>query len=124
LMGRFLVVPPSRDDRFNPPLSQAGAQGVAVIAPIGNQPLGPFPGSPEFARPPDGNGGEGLLAEGDLRRGRPVQGWPNGVPAPSTRTIHFVPLPRLVLPTLRPLFSPGRSCHRQSIRPSAVSAGR
>src|SRR5918999_223515 len=33
---------------------------------------------------------------------------PTEVPAPSTRTIHFVPLPRLVVPTLGPLFSRGQ----------------
>ena len=47
---------------------------------------------------------------------------PNGVPAPSTNTIHFVPLPRLVGPTLAPPFSPARSSHRGSTRSSAVSA--
>lgn len=32
---------------------------------------------------------------------------PSGVPEPSTSTIHFVPLPRLVFPTLSPLFFAG-----------------
>jgi hypothetical protein len=37
---------------------------------------------------------------------------PNSQPktATSTSTIHFVPLPRLVLPTAEPPFSPARSC--------------
>jgi len=30
--------------------------------------------------------------------------FPRGIPWPSTTTIHFVPLPRLVLPTHAPLF--------------------
>jgi hypothetical protein len=34
LMGGVRVVPSSRDDRLNPPLSQAGAPRVAGIAPI------------------------------------------------------------------------------------------
>jgi hypothetical protein len=50
-MGRPLVRPASRDDGLNAPPGQPGTQGVAVIARIGNQPLGPFPGSPGCARP-------------------------------------------------------------------------
>ena len=45
---------------------------------------------------------------------------PNGVPAPSTTTSHFVPLPRLVLPTLSPPFWPVQNCHRQNTHPIAV----
>jgi hypothetical protein len=73
LMGRFLVVPPSRDDRFNPPLSQAGAQGVAVIAAIRNQALRSFAGPSRFAGVADRDRVEGLLKEGDFRRGRRLQ---------------------------------------------------
>src|SRR5258708_20301554 len=35
---------------------------------------------------------------------------PSGRPSPSTSTIHFVPLPRLVFPTADPFFSRERSC--------------
>ena len=48
---------------------------------------------------------------------------PSGMPWPSTNTIHFVPLPRLVLPTPAPPFSPPRSCHPGTSPPSPA-AGR
>ena len=38
--------------------------------------------------------------------------FPIGIPSPSTTTIHFVPLPRLVFPTHSPLFWQGRNCRR------------
>jgi len=44
---------------------------------------------------------------------------PSGTPSPSTNTIHFVPLPRLVLPTASPPFSQPRSCRPRTSRPSA-----
>ena len=61
---------------------------------------------------------------------------PNGRQSPSTSTIHFVPLPRLVLPTAEPPFSPERSCRpetplpttgaglRRRVRPAAVTKRR
>ena len=73
LMGRFLVVPPSWDDRVNPSLSQTGAQGVAIIASIGNQALGAFAGPARFAGAADRDRVEGLLKEGDFRRGCRLQ---------------------------------------------------
>src|SRR5581483_11681333 len=45
---------------------------------------------------------------------------PNGTPSPSASTIHFVPLPRLVLPTARPLFLRARSCRRGRFHPIAA----
>jgi hypothetical protein len=44
-------------------------------------------------------------------------GLPQGTPAPSPTTLHFVPLPRRVLPTARPLFSPGQNCRPRMIHP-------
>jgi len=46
--------------------------------------------------------------------------FPRGTPWPSTTTIHFVPLPRLVGPTQAPLFSPGRTSRRRRPRTSRV----
>jgi hypothetical protein len=43
---------------------------------------------------------------------------PRGIPWPSTTTIHFVPLPRLVLPTHAPLFLPERNCRPRRLRSS------
>ena len=39
---------------------------------------------------------------------------PHGVPLPSVSNMILVPLPRLVLPTQRPLFSRMKTFHRQS----------
>ena len=51
--------------------------------------------------------------------------FPKGIPLPSTTTIHFVPLPRLVFPTYWPLFLQGQNCHLQMPRSSLiVPAGR
>src|SRR5258706_122569 len=45
---------------------------------------------------------------------------PSGRPSPSTSTIHFVPLPRLVLPTAEPLFSLERSCRPGTSLPTSA----
>src|ERR1700679_84468 len=49
---------------------------------------------------------------------------PSGRPPPSTSTIHFVPLPRLVLPTADPLFSPERSCRPETSLPTSTDLRR
>jgi hypothetical protein len=73
LMRRMRVIPSRGDDGLNAPSGQPGTQGVAVIAPIGDQTLGPLPGPPGFARPPDRDRVERLFEEGDLRRGSRFQ---------------------------------------------------
>jgi hypothetical protein len=70
LMARVLVVPPRGDDGLNPPVGQPGAQGVAVVAPIGDQPLRACAGPAGFTGPPDGDRVEGRFKAGDFRRGR------------------------------------------------------
>src|SRR5258708_338938 len=45
---------------------------------------------------------------------------PSGRPSPSTSTIHFVPLPRLVLPTAEPLFPLERSCRPGTSLPTSA----
>ena len=45
---------------------------------------------------------------------------PRGTPSPSTTTIHFEPLPRLVFPTSRPLFLPTRNYHQQRLLPNSI----
>src|SRR6202044_3427419 len=45
---------------------------------------------------------------------------PSGRPPPSTSTIHFVPLPRLVLPTAEPPFWPERSCRPGKSLPTSA----
>ena len=53
--------------------------------------------------------------EADARR------MPTGIPWPSATTMHFVPLPRFVLPTHSPLFLRGKSWHRQTLLPSRAN---
>jgi hypothetical protein len=48
----------------------------------------------------------------------------SGRPAASAMAMSFVPLPRLVLPTLAPLFSPPRTCHRPNGRPFLFALSR
>src|SRR5579859_3462782 len=50
--------------------------------------------------------------------------FPRGRPRPSTTTIHFVPLPRLVFPTPQPLFSPERNCRPETIRSISIAGAR
>jgi hypothetical protein len=73
LMGRVFVVPPRGDERLNTPTGQPGTQGIAVVAPISDQPLRAFARPAGFPRPPDGDRIEGFLEEGDFRRGCRVQ---------------------------------------------------
>jgi hypothetical protein len=45
---------------------------------------------------------------------------PSGMPWPSTTTIYFVPLPRLVGPTPAPPFSRSQSCRPGRFRPTGL----
>lgn len=69
LMGRPPMSAAGRDHGLKPPASQAGPQGMAVRAPIRKQAVGPLAGPSGRARPPNGDGVERLLEEGDRRRG-------------------------------------------------------
>jgi hypothetical protein len=73
LMGCALVGSSRGDDRLDAPTGQPGAQGIAVIAPIRHQALGALAGSTRRAGAADGDRVEGLLEEGDFRRGCRVQ---------------------------------------------------
>lgn len=46
---------------------------------------------------------------------------PRGTPSPSTTTIHFEPLPRLVLPTSGPLFLQKQNFRQKILLPSSVT---
>jgi hypothetical protein len=72
LMRGVLVIAARRDHRLDAPASPARPQGMTIIALIRHQPLGALPRSPGLAGPPKGDGVEGLLEEGDFRRGRGV----------------------------------------------------
>ena len=94
------------NDWLDAAAGQPGTQGIAVIPPIGNQPLGPFAGASWLAWAADRDGVERVLKARDFRWGRRLQGLlPAEVPAPSTTTIPLVPLPRLVFPTWGPPFA-------------------
>src|SRR5437867_6564914 len=73
LMRRLAVVAPRRNDRLDAAGLQRAPQGIAVVAPIGDQTIRVAPRPTRSMRPCHGDGGEGLLEERDLRRGRRVQ---------------------------------------------------
>src|ERR1700722_6713626 len=62
--------------------------------------------------------------ECDFPRGCRVKEFPRGRPRPSTTTIHFVPLPRLVFPTPQPLFSREQNSHPETIRSTSIAGAR
>lgn len=111
LVGDSLVVYPSQNNRLNPTPDKQGPGGIAVIGPVNNQSVRSLPRASWLMRPRYRNRverrGEGLTSAGDADS----RYAPSGVPAPSTNTIHFVPLPRLVGPTLVPPFSLARRSH-------------
>jgi hypothetical protein len=41
--------------------------------------------------------------------------FPEGIPSPSTTTIHFVPLPARFFPTFQPLFPPEQNSHPEAL---------
>lgn len=73
LIRRLAVVAASRDDRLDAAGLQRAPQGIAVVGPIGDQTIRVTPWPARSMRARHGDGGEGLLEERDLRRGRRVQ---------------------------------------------------
>jgi hypothetical protein len=67
------MVAARRDDRAHAPPGQSSTQRVAVLPPIGDQPLGPLARPPWLPGPPDGDRGERLFEEGHLCRGSRLQ---------------------------------------------------
>src|SRR5712692_4507156 len=100
LVRRPAVVASCRNDGLDAAGLQRVSQSIAVVAPVGDQAVWIASGS---------------AASMGTRHGN------IGVPAPSTRSIHFVPLPRFVLPTLAPPSWRGQSCHPRNIHPNATS---
>src|SRR5579883_2989915 len=114
----MVVVLAIRDDQFDSATAQSMAQRIGIVTAIGNHPLR-FLSRPAWAsrNPNFGNlGSPKLTSLGEALSNRT----PSGRPSPSTSTIHFVPLPRLVFPTAEPPFSPGRSCRREKPRPTST----
>jgi hypothetical protein len=73
LMRRPRVVPPRGNDRLKAPPGQPSAQGITVIPPIRNQPLGPPARASGLAGAADGDRLDGGFEARDFRWGRRVQ---------------------------------------------------
>src|ERR1700681_4019973 len=67
---------------------------------------------------------ERRLGEFDFRRNAEQRWSLRGTPRPSTTTIHFVPLPRLVFPTPQPLFSREQNSRPKTIRSTSTAGAR
>ena len=73
LVGGPLVVDSSRNNGLNPASDQQSPSGIAVIGPVGNQPIRPLPRTSWPVWPCYRDRVERRLEEPDLRRGRRVQ---------------------------------------------------
>ena len=71
LMRRALVSAPRGDHRVNAAPGQPRPQGITVVAPIGNQALGPFARASGLSGAPNRDGVEGRFEERNFRWGRP-----------------------------------------------------
>jgi len=107
-----------RRDQGDPAPSQPVAPRVAVVALVGNHSQGLLSRPPAVVPPSDSARGQRFFRQPDLG-GR---GKVKSDSQRNTATIHFVPLPRLVLPTPEPLFSPGQNSRPKTIR-STLTAG-
>ena len=109
---------PCGDIRVDAPPSQARPQRVAIVTAIRNQAVGPLAGTSRLPRPLDGYRVEGLL-EGVTSAGDAAPRYtPNRVAVPSTSTLHWVPLPRFVFPTLSPLLPGNETAIRKALLPA------
>jgi hypothetical protein len=114
LERRLFPILPMGTDQVNAPLGQPLPQRVRVTRLVIDQPLRTLARTPSpWTRDRNGLqvGSISCTAAGDAASKR----FPRGTPWPSTTTIHFVPLPRLVFPTHAPLFSRGQNCHRRRL---------
>lgn len=121
LRGRTDATAAVRRNQFDAPALQSLPQRIAVIGFVGDHSLRLLTGSAARRNP---DRGERLLGEFDFRRGGRVQVLSQRNTAPSTTTIHFVPLPRLVLPTLSPPFWPEQNYRPRRIRSTSVAGAR
>ena len=90
--------PAMRADQFDASLGQTRAQGIAVGSAVVDRRLGRRRRMRCFKSGSINWTSAGLAL---------AMSTPSGVPRPSTRSMIFVPLPRLVLPTQAPLFGRG-----------------
>src|SRR5579863_3434162 len=113
-----------RTDQFDPATPQTSAQRIAVVRSVGNHPFRLLARTPRVMPSAYADRRQRRLREFDLRRGCRTRWSPRGTPVPSTTTIHFVPLPRLVFPTPQPLFSRKQNCRPKTTRSSPVARAR
>src|SRR5262245_24317707 len=70
LMGGLAVVRAGGNNGLDAPSGQGGADRIALVAAVGNQPLGPLARTPGAMSTGDAYGGQGCLPQGYLGRGR------------------------------------------------------
>ena len=97
-------VAPGGDDRHGPGRPTEARSRVAVTTPIGQQALRAFAGASRRPRAADRNRGSRVCSRCVTSAGDAASrdAAPRGEPLPSTRTIHFVPWPRVLVPTWGP----------------------
>jgi hypothetical protein len=100
LLFPLLVVVPIGSDQFNTPLFPSLAQQIGVVAAVGDHWLRLLP------RPLRG-GTRTWLSVASASVTSAGEALSSRTPSPSPHTIHFVPLPRLILPTAWPPFLAG-----------------
>ena len=107
------------NDEVDAALFEPLAQQVGVVGAVGDHAFRLLPRTAFGSRDFD-FGERGFRKRNFSRRGT-FEPNSSGRPPPSTSTIHFVPLPRLVLPTAEPLFLPERNCHPGTSLPTSAA---
>ena len=121
LGARLDAIPAVGCYQFDPACCQPLAQRVAVVGAISAHTLRFLPWPSAAMSPGHVDRRERFFREPDLVRGWRVKLLSQRNTSPSTTTIHFVPLPRLVFPTLEPLFSLEQNCPPEMTRSSRVA---
>ena len=118
LVSPVLAVFAIRDDQVSTAFFESFAQRIGVVGAVGDYAFGLCRGRPL---------GRGTLTSASVASASVTSPGealssrtPSGRPSPSTSTIHFVPLPRLVLPTAEPPFSLERSCRPGTSLPTSA----
>ena len=120
LVGRALVVGSSRNNRLNPTSDEQRPGGIAIIGTVSNQSVGPLAGRPGWCERVTATVSR-VASRSRTSAGDAASRYaPSGVPVPSTNTIHFVPLPRLVGPLWRPLCRRGEAPIHEAFVPAEL----
>jgi hypothetical protein len=105
-----------RTDQEDASIDEPLAQWIAVVTPVGNDP------QRSLLRPAWTAAwnqiASRVVSANFTSAGEALVRWlPKGTPWPSTTTIHFVPLPRLVLPIPSPLFCRSEAAIQKALLP-------